>query len=330
MRGIAEALERGHMAFRLPSALSGFVARRAAAFVVRPLALPPGIRVVAVGGATLGGSGKTSLAIACAAELANAGARVALIGHAYRASPRRPRLVSPEDELGEVGDEALLAAQVLQPLGARVVVAPNRAEALAFAARVVDVVVLDGVAQTAPVRASLALLAVDAFEPWGHARAMPPGGDLRAPKDALMAASDIVVSVGEGGTAAAKSRGVWLGQTLCTWSEVASLRVGLICALARPDRVVRSLGKKGVVPSAVLCGPDHGPLGMWTLRRAARWLRWTYGSPRQSAQCTSVPRQCAPDCALLLPPSTTPWLSRRRSFGAFRHSRRLDRRAAGQ
>ena len=41
---------------------------------------------------------------------ARAGARVALVGHAYRATPGRARVVAPDDALHEVGDEALVAA----------------------------------------------------------------------------------------------------------------------------------------------------------------------------------------------------------------------------
>ena len=59
-----------------------------------PLRLPRYRDVVTVGGATLGGSGKTRVALACARELARAGARVVLVGHAYRATaaPRARRL----------------------------------------------------------------------------------------------------------------------------------------------------------------------------------------------------------------------------------------------
>jgi tetraacyldisaccharide 4'-kinase len=228
--------------------------------VVRRLALPPGVRVVAVGGATLGGSGKTPLAIACAAEIAARGERVALVGHAYRAKPSRARVVSADDTLGEVGDEALVAARALAPSRVSVVVAPKRADAIALAAGDADVLVIDGVAQTSPVRASLALLAVDPAEPWGRSAAVVPRGELRAPVEVLRAASDMVVAVGDGGHATVASRGAWVGARLHTWADLAAARVGLVCALARPERVVRFLTQRGIHPRAVVRGRDHGPL----------------------------------------------------------------------
>jgi tetraacyldisaccharide-1-P 4'-kinase len=247
--------------------------------VVRRLVVPAGTRVVTVGGATLGGSGKTPLAIACAAELArdNEGLRVVLVGHAYRGAPGRARVVSPADPLADVGDEALLAARELDRApaargsSARVVVGPARQAAMDLAARLADVIVVDGVAQIAPARAALSLLAVDADEPWGRAAAVPPWGDLRAPVDALLAVADHVVAVGGGeGDAAASvpgallaralGRGAWAGERLIPWDSLRTMRVGLLCALARPDRVERSLARRGVRAVTVLRGPDHGPL----------------------------------------------------------------------
>ncbi len=258
--------------------------------VVRRLHAPSSVPVVAVGGATLGGSGKTPLAIACAAELAAAGARVVLVGHAYRADPRRARFVSPDDSLYEVGDEALLAARALDRCGGRVVVAPSRREAIELAARTADVLVIDGVAQLAPAPASLALLSVDATDPWGRHRSLPPRGILRAPLSMLLAATDAVVPMGAGESGSAadlaagawvesapelwpacvESRGAWVhGGGLMTWKVLSAIPVGLLTALARPDRLVRSLARHGVVPRAVICGRDHGPLGARAGRQVA-------------------------------------------------------------
>jgi tetraacyldisaccharide 4'-kinase len=232
------------------------------------------VRVVAVGGATLGGSGKTPLAIACARELARQGARVAFVGHAYRAHPGRARVVSPDDSLAEVGDEALVAARALEAHHVRVFVAPSRALAVELAARRVDVLVLDGVLQTAPPRASLSLLAVDAEEPWGRAEAVPPRGDLRAPVAALRAAADLVVRVGaDSRDAAVTSNGAHLGDTFYSWDALRPLRLGLACALARPQRLLRSLARHGIHPVATAFAGDHRPITARALRHPVDlWL----------------------------------------------------------
>jgi tetraacyldisaccharide 4'-kinase len=257
--------------------------------VARRLDCPSDVRVIAVGGATLGGSGKTPLAIACAHELASAGTKTALVGHAYRARPDRVRVVGPTDPIDLVGDEALVAARALAGCTrARVVVGPTRAAAVAFAGRDSDVLVLDGVAQTKPNRADLALLAVDEVEPWGRTSKLPPCGDLRAPISALLRACDAVVPLtdapfGSGGVrnaeassrvwpARVEGRGAWLSTParmgtpghpeFLPWEKLRCARVGVVAALARPDRIVRWLVRRGVRPCAIVRAPDHGPFGL--------------------------------------------------------------------
>ena len=269
---IARWLEEG----ALSSPASRVVGRAHAALAGRALARPLLVPVrheanarplvtVTVGGSTLGGSGKTRVALACACELASHGANVVLIGHAYRASPRAARVVTPHDSLDDVGDEALACARELARTGARsvrVVVAPSRQAAVDFAVRLVprvDAVVLDGPLQLSPARSSLSVLALDASAPWG-AGAAPPAGDLRAAPEVLLAHADHVVHVD------ATPRSVWFGSParaieLASFaSSFAGARVGLFTALARPDRLVRALAAAGLDPHVVVRAADHGPL----------------------------------------------------------------------
>jgi tetraacyldisaccharide-1-P 4'-kinase len=293
-------LESGYTRLRLHS-LDVFTLEKAAAALLgrtvsRRLEAPPGVRIVAVGGATFGGSGKTPLAIACARELAASGARVAFVGHAYRADPRRARVATPDDDLGEVGDEALLAARALARSGVNVVVAPSRQDAIDRAARTAEVLVLDGIAQLTPVPAALSLLAVDPEHPWGLGRSLRSGDALRAPIKTLVLACDAIVTVGDGPPAAelsevgrtvwpsqVDSRGVWIRAsvdraidaalgggrfeawvdegTLMTWRAVEARRAGVLTAMARPERLIAALDLRGIVPRAIVSVRDHGPFG---------------------------------------------------------------------
>jgi tetraacyldisaccharide-1-P 4'-kinase len=181
-------------------------------------------------------------------------------------------VVGVHDDLSEVGDEALLAARALAPLGVPVVVAPRRREAVVLASQLAGVLVVDGVIQARPMRASLALLAVDADEPWGRSAAVPPAGDLRAPPRALLAACDQLVVIGDGEDADARvvSRGAWAGGTLHTWAALSGLRLGLLCALARPERILRSLTRRGLTVRAVVRARDHDPFDGRSLAAASR------------------------------------------------------------
>lgn len=198
----------------------------------RPVRVPPGIQTVTVGGATLGGSGKTRVAIAAARLLASRGERVVLVGHGYRACPSSARFVSPNDRLDEVGDEAIVCARALDGI-AKVVVGPSRQEAADHAAPQATVLVFDGPLQLRPEPASLSILTCDAADP--------------PPHPSLAGFADVVVPV---------------ASTLAE-TDVADLRgrrFGLFTALARPGRLVDALRRAGCAPALVLEAPDHGPV----------------------------------------------------------------------
>ncbi len=265
---VARWLEAGTFAGPAARLAAGAHAAFASRAVARPLRIPErhadGARlvIVTVGGATLGGSGRTRVAVACARELARGGAHVVLVGHAYLASPAASRVVAASDALADVGDEALACARDLASSpNVRVVVGPTRQSAIDFAARAlerpVDVVVIDGPLQLAPSRASLAVLALDAEAPWG-AGDVPPAGDLRAPRAALLAHADHVVFVDAlpvGAMVDGRSLDV-----ASLRSSIAGSRVGLFTALGRPERLARALAREGIVASKVVHAGDHGPL----------------------------------------------------------------------
>lgn len=282
----ARWLEAGSLSTPLTRALARAHAPLARRSIARPLRLPdlspgrPSLVTVTVGGATLGGSGKTRLALACTRALAEAGAHVALIGHGYRAALTAhdgARIVTAASALEEVGDEALLCARALvSSPSARVVVGRTRQAAVELAARLapeVDAVVFDGPLQLAPQKASVAVLALDAAAPWGSG-ALPPAGDLRAPREALLAAADVVVEVD------ATPRSVLIDGRPEGLDALAGLRLGLFTAIARPDRLERALERMRVVPEVVVRASDHGPLtrplvAQLAAARADLWLTTT-------------------------------------------------------
>ena len=253
-RRIASVLESGaDVAGGFAPGLAGAMSTRWAerARVVKPLDwYAPGRALITVGGATLGGDGKTRLALACAAHLAERGVRVALVGHGHRATPGDARVVAPTDPVELVGDEALVLARRLADLGigerVPVIVAPRRTvAAVELAFRHADVVVLDGTLQVAPVRATLALLAQSADAPWGAAGLCPPRGDLRASRARLLAAADLQVELADAEPEVRVAGEPRL--SLATFAEprAPSPVFASVCSppLARPERIVRRLAR---------------------------------------------------------------------------------------
>lgn len=242
-----------------------------AARVRRPLALPRGAAVIGVGGPTLGGCYKTPLTLGIARALSLEGARVAVASHGYRAGISSPSRVDPGALSCDVGDEALWLARELSRSGVPVFSGRNRAEVLANAARAADVVVADSLLQTAPERLALSILVVDGDAPWG-AGWCPPRGDLRAPREELLSAADVVVAVSSGRAAAgaletsglpiapasSELHGAYAATgVVVSMAELAGMRVGVVLAIARPERVMDLLGAHGISPVSVRTFPDH-------------------------------------------------------------------------
>ncbi len=216
--------------------------------VVRPLPREQAyanVRIVTVGGATLGGSHKTPLVRALATELAKRGARVAVVAHGYRASrahAAEARFVDASDALSDVGDDALYLARALPARS--VVLASSRRAALVFAARAgAHVVVLDGALAFSPRRADVRVLALDARDPWG-------AGDRIASPYALTKAATHVVHVTEAPC----------DQTLARAATWRGARVGVVTTIARPERFLRALAAYGVHPVLHARFGDHDPL----------------------------------------------------------------------
>ncbi len=264
-RRVATMLER--------RALAGSVAELAArgwehlADPIRQVSLPRRAVVVGVGGPSLGGSCKTPVVIELARQLAQRGVSVAVVGHGFRgrggAGPARR--VAKDDLAARVGDDAVLCARELESCGVPVFFG-DRTQALALAASVARVVVLDGVLQTRPERLSLGLLVAD--EPSALDAPCPPAGDRRAARDRLLAAADVVVlgqehPVGadlagrQSSSFASYVTGIRCGDTVAPLSALVGRRVGLSLAVARPHRVVRAVHAAGIRPVWTELSPDH-------------------------------------------------------------------------
>lgn len=266
---VARWLEEGTLDVPLTRAIARVGKGAIERGLARPLHVPHGLATITVGGATLGGSGKTRVALACTRALARDGHDVVLVGHGHRAVLRGDlaRVVETTDTVAEVGDEALACARSLDRddaarRRARVVVGRSRQHAIDFAATLAprpSVVVIDGPLQLAPRRSSLAILAVDHDAPWGSGEVVP-AGDLRATPAALLALVDHRVDVASD-LGAVDFEGQRLEiASFASLVEARGLKVGLFTAVARPGRIARALEAGGVRSRVMVRLPDHGPL----------------------------------------------------------------------
>lgn len=152
------------------------------------------VPVLCVGNLTVGGSGKTPVAIALAREAKRMGLKPGILSRGHGGSVGKPHLVDPRHDVAKhVGDEPLILARE-----AMVVVTPDRAAgARLLTAEGCDFVIMDDGFQSARIHIDYALLVVDARRGIGNGQVVP-GGPLRARIVDQMRYADAVLKVGEG------------------------------------------------------------------------------------------------------------------------------------
>lgn len=177
----------------------GLVARHRMVHAARA---PVDAPVLCVGNLTVGGAGKTPVAMALAAEAARLGRRPGILSRGHGGTFSHPRLVDAKhDSARHVGDEPLLLARV-----APVAVSPDRAAAAKLLLEQgCDFLVMDDGFQSARIRIDYALIVVDAVRGLGNGHVIP-GGPMRAPLVSQLAYADGILRLGRGDAAEAVVR----------------------------------------------------------------------------------------------------------------------------
>ena len=157
----------------------------------RPVDAP----VLCVGNFTVGGAGKTPVAIELAKTAYSLGRKPGILSRGYGGNLDRPRLVDADHDLARhVGDEPLLLARA-----APVAVTPNRAAGakLLIEDESCDFLIMDDGFQSARIGIDHALLVVDANHGFGNGHIIP-AGPLRAPLRTQLRHADSLLVMGEG------------------------------------------------------------------------------------------------------------------------------------
>lgn len=154
-----------------------------------------GVPVLCVGNPTVGGAGKTPVAIALARQAAQMGLTPGFLsrGHGGSLSARTHLVDLGHDSAKSTGDEPLLLARV-----APTAVTPDRAAgARMLVAEGCDFLIMDDGFQSARIHYDYALLVIDARRGIGNGHIIP-GGPVRAPLVAQLRHADAVLKMGQG------------------------------------------------------------------------------------------------------------------------------------
>jgi tetraacyldisaccharide 4'-kinase len=241
------------------AAVYGAVAARRLALSGKRVAAP----VICIGNPTVGGAGKTPLAIAVARLLQAAGEHPVFLSRGYGGRQAGPLTVDKDrHRAAQVGDEPLLLARV-----APTIVARNRPEgAQAALALGASAIVMDDGFQNPSLEKDIAMLVVDAARGIGNGGVVP-AGPLRAPVPAQLERADAMVVVGRGTGASetaaeARARGipVFSAQLVPDVKAVAALKGNRILAFAGigdPAKFFATLGQAGLAVAQARSFADH-------------------------------------------------------------------------
>jgi tetraacyldisaccharide 4'-kinase len=212
-------------------------------------------KVVCVGNLTLGGTGKTPVAIAVAERLRARGLNVFILSRGYGGRMEGPVVVDPERHgASEVGDEPLLLAKA-----ATTIVARDRAAGARLAdEQGADVIVMDDGHQNLSLTKDFSLVVVDAEAGFGNGRVFPAGPLRETIKEGLERA-DAVVLVGKG----APDLGGFAGAVLAADfapdepEALAEKKVVAFAGIGRPEKFFAMLSENGARVVAARGYDDH-------------------------------------------------------------------------
>lgn len=214
------------------------------------------VPVICCGNATVGGAGKTTVALDLGQRLVRSGEAVHFILRGYGGASKGCRRVDPSDPVTQTGDEALLLASI-----APTWTGGNRAEsARAAVAAGATVLVMDDGLQNPTLQKDLSLLIVDARYGFGNGRVLP-AGPLREPVAAAAARCDAAVLIGEGTPAIPAGLPVLRAKLLPdrVAGDLHGRRVVAFAGIGVPDKFFATVRGTGADVVAQIPFPDHHP-----------------------------------------------------------------------
>ncbi|WP_159592071.1 tetraacyldisaccharide 4'-kinase [Chelativorans xinjiangense] len=221
--------------------------------------------VLCVGNLTVGGQGKTPVAIALAKQAKRQGLKPGFLSRGHGGSLSQPHFVDAKADAARlVGDEPLLLAR-----HAPTVVTPDRAAgARHLIEEGCDFIVMDDGFQSARIHMDYALIVVDAGRGIGNGHVIP-GGPLRAPVIGQMRHADGIAVMGEGGAAEGVVRAAArAGKPVFAASlkprgghGLVGARVLAFAGIGNPDKFYDTLQRAGAELAATRSFPDHYPFG---------------------------------------------------------------------
>jgi len=275
------------------------VSRLFAAATERRMAQPgwrAPVPVICCGNATVGGAGKTTLALDLGRRLAARGVAVHFLLRGYGGKAKETRRVIPGDTVAQVGDEALLLNEVAPTW----IGGDRAASARAAVAQGARVLVMDDGLQNPTLERDLAFLVVDGATGFGNGQVVP-AGPLREPVAAAAGRCHVAVMIGADRTDAIDQIPADLPimrAILRPGPEMMALagrRVIAFAGIASPDKFFTSLTEAGALVLGRAAFADHHPFSesevTYLLDQAAKLDAVAVTTPKDAVRVPAHLRQ---------------------------------------
>lgn len=221
-----------------------------------------GVPVVCVGNLTVGGAGKTPVALDLALRFERAGRKVHFLTRGYGGRLGGPLAVDPSrHDFAAVGDEALLLARVAPTWISRNRPAGAKAALKAGA----ELIVMDDGFQNPSLYKDLSLVVIDGATGFGNGLVVPAGPLRETPEEGLLRA-DAIVLLGEDETGAlARCQDPELPLLAAELvpapgqEGLAGAAVVAFAGIGSPEKFFRTLERMGCRVVARHAFPDHHP-----------------------------------------------------------------------
>jgi tetraacyldisaccharide 4'-kinase len=246
------------------------------------------VPVICCGNLTVGGAGKTTLAIDLASRLLAQNRRVHILLRGYGGSSRGVRRVGPDDPASLVGDEARLLAAIAPTWIGGDRAASARAAITAGA----EGLVMDDGLQNPTLEKTFSCLVIDGPYGFGNGRVMP-AGPLREPIATGAARANAAILIGPDETNSVRqlppSLPVLRAMLVpdATIGKFVGQRVLAFAGIATPEKFFRGLEAAGVILAQRRPFPDHHPFTRHELAAIVA------DAKKQNATAVTTPKDAA-------------------------------------
>lgn len=216
-------------------------------------------KVICVGNLTVGGSGKTPVAVALVRILQGLGFRPTVLARGYGGRFPGPAFVDANlHTAADVGDEPLLLARTAPVVVSR----DRRAGATLADTNGADAIVMDDGHQNFSLAKDLSIVVVDSEYGFGNGCVLP-AGPLREPPAEGLARADAVVLVGDGSPALPAFSGPVVRARLvpCDEADWKGQKVIAFAGIGRPEKFFATLRSLGAVLADAIGFADHHVYG---------------------------------------------------------------------